>query len=212
MHVSLCKDAHSYTNYNENVFILNQLRVTVAFDGFVYVTFDCTVNIVKTDMYLCGNSDVNEGMSACVYSLYILYLATTNIHELFNCYSHCFIPPSHPSIHPIHPSTEPDWADVNFGVFICIDCSGIHRSLGAHIAKVKSVRLDQWTEEHVKVSNCTSSLTLSHSLTSIRFIHVLAQPTHSLSLTHLHSFVHSHTNPPTQLLTHPPTHSTFHSL
>ena len=106
MHVSLCKDAHSYTNYNENVFILNQLRVTVAFDGFVYVTFDCTVNIVKTDMYLCGNSDVNEGMSACVYSLYILYLATTNIHELFNCYSHCFISPIHPSIPSIHPQNQ----------------------------------------------------------------------------------------------------------
>ena len=45
----------------------------------------------------------------------------------------------------------PDWADVNFGVFICIECSGIHRSLGAHLTKVKSVNLDEWSEEHVKV-------------------------------------------------------------
>ena len=147
-----------------------------------------------------------------VFIVYTYFIWQLLIFMSFSTVIHTALSPSHPSIHPIHPSTEPDWADVNFGVFICIDCSGIHRSLGAHIAKVKSVRLDQWTEEHVKVSNCTSSLTLSHSLTSIRFIHVLAQPTHSLSLTHLHSFVHSHTNPPTQLLTHPPTHSTFHSL
>jgi hypothetical protein len=44
---------------------------------------------------------------------------------------------------------DPDWADINFGVFICIDCSGIHRGLGAHISKVKSVQLDQWTDEFV---------------------------------------------------------------
>ena len=50
-----------------------------------------------------------------------------------------------------HTHTDPDWADVSFGVFICIDCSGIHRSLGAHITKVKSIGLDQWTEENVQV-------------------------------------------------------------
>ena len=55
--------------------------------------------------------------------------------------------------HAIHP-IDPDWADINFGVFICIECSGIHRSLGAHLTKVKSVNLDEWSEEHVKVNLC----------------------------------------------------------
>lgn len=45
---------------------------------------------------------------------------------------------------------DPEWADVSFGVFICIGCSGIHRSLGAHLCKVKSVQLDEWTDESVK--------------------------------------------------------------
>jgi stromal membrane-associated protein len=45
----------------------------------------------------------------------------------------------------------PRWASSNLGVFICIKSSGIHRSLGTHISKVKSVSLDKWTPEQVRV-------------------------------------------------------------
>jgi hypothetical protein len=44
----------------------------------------------------------------------------------------------------------PRWASSNIGVFICIKCSGLHRSLGTHISKVKSVSLDKWTPEQIK--------------------------------------------------------------
>lgn len=37
---------------------------------------------------------------------------------------------------------EPDWCSLNLGVVICIQCSGIHRSLGVHVSKVRSLRLD----------------------------------------------------------------------
>ncbi|KAK7401342.1 hypothetical protein VNO78_12750 [Psophocarpus tetragonolobus] len=46
-------------------------------------------------------------------------------------------------------SSEPKWVSSNIGVFICIKCSGIHRSLGVHISKVLSIKLDQWTDAQV---------------------------------------------------------------
>uniref|UniRef100_A0A4X1SVJ7 Small ArfGAP 1 n=1 Tax=Sus scrofa TaxID=9823 RepID=A0A4X1SVJ7_PIG len=48
------------------------------------------------------------------------------------------------------PLTSPRWASWNIGVFICIRCAGIHRNLGVHISRVKSVNLDQWTPEQIQ--------------------------------------------------------------
>lgn len=45
--------------------------------------------------------------------------------------------------------TGPRWASWNLGVFLCIRCAGIHRNLGVHISRVKSVNLDTWTPEQV---------------------------------------------------------------
>jgi len=43
----------------------------------------------------------------------------------------------------------PRWASWNLGIFLCIRCAGIHRNLGVHISKVKSVNLDTWKPEQV---------------------------------------------------------------
>ncbi|KAH9964643.1 hypothetical protein BC827DRAFT_1188631 [Russula dissimulans] len=44
---------------------------------------------------------------------------------------------------------DPRWASWNIGVFLCIRCSGIHRGMGTHISKVKSIDLDAWTPEQM---------------------------------------------------------------
>ncbi|CAI9113328.1 OLC1v1013909C1 [Oldenlandia corymbosa var. corymbosa] len=46
-------------------------------------------------------------------------------------------------------SKAPRWASINLGIFICMQCSGIHRSLGVHISKVRSTTLDTWLPEQV---------------------------------------------------------------
>uniref|UniRef100_A0A8C2AMG5 Arf-GAP with coiled-coil, ANK repeat and PH domain-containing protein n=1 Tax=Cyprinus carpio TaxID=7962 RepID=A0A8C2AMG5_CYPCA len=46
---------------------------------------------------------------------------------------------------------DPRWASINLGILLCIECSGIHRSLGVHCSKVRSLTLDTWEPELMKV-------------------------------------------------------------
>ncbi|KAL7789998.1 hypothetical protein V8C37DRAFT_385065 [Trichoderma ceciliae] len=56
---------------------------------------------------------------------------------------------------------NPAWASWSLGVFLCMRCATIHRKLGTHISKVKSLSMDAWTNEQVdnmrKVGNLTSN-------------------------------------------------------
>ncbi|KAI1778106.1 ArfGap-domain-containing protein [Hypoxylon cercidicola] len=45
---------------------------------------------------------------------------------------------------------NPSWASWNLGIFLCMRCAAIHRKLGTHISKVKSLSMDSWSNEQVE--------------------------------------------------------------
>ncbi len=45
----------------------------------------------------------------------------------------------------------PTFASTNLGIFICMRCAGLHRKMGVHISKIKSVSHDAWQPDQVQV-------------------------------------------------------------
>lgn len=60
------------------------------------------------------------------------------------------------------------WASMGFGVFLCINCSGVHRSFGMQITRVRSTKLDSWTKADAKtmeiVGNKVANLYWEHQI------------------------------------------------
>lgn len=48
----------------------------------------------------------------------------------------------------------PQWASANVGVFMCLECSGVHRGLGVQVSFVRSCTMDKWTPGQVRRMEC----------------------------------------------------------
>ncbi|KAJ7069914.1 hypothetical protein C8F01DRAFT_1246080 [Mycena amicta] len=57
---------------------------------------------------------------------------------------------------------NPRWASYSLGIFICVNCASIHRKIGTHVSKVKSLTMDSWTKEQIdrmrEMGNVNSNL------------------------------------------------------
>ncbi|XP_075070419.1 arf-GAP with GTPase, ANK repeat and PH domain-containing protein 3 isoform X4 [Mixophyes fleayi] len=65
-------------------------------------------------------------------------------------------------------TANPDWASLNLGALMCIECSGIHRNLGTHLSRVRSLDLDDWPVELTMVM-----MAIGNSLANIVWEHCI---------------------------------------
>lgn len=53
------------------------------------------------------------------------------------------------------------WISLNFGVLVCIQCSGIHRDLGVHHSRIQSLTLDNITTANLLIARAMGNNTLN---------------------------------------------------
>ncbi|KAH3758303.1 ADP-ribosylation factor GTPase-activating protein 1 [Pelomyxa schiedti] len=47
-------------------------------------------------------------------------------------------------------AANPRWASHTNGIYVCLNCAGLHRALGVHISHIKSLTLDTWKPAEVQ--------------------------------------------------------------
>ncbi|XP_055701088.1 arfGAP with SH3 domain, ANK repeat and PH domain-containing protein isoform X1 [Phlebotomus papatasi] len=53
------------------------------------------------------------------------------------------------------------WISLNFGVLVCIQCSGVHRDLGVHHSRIQSLTLDNLTTAHLLIARAMGNSQLN---------------------------------------------------
>ena len=59
-----------------------------------------------------------------------------------------------------------NWASISNGIFLCLDCSSEHRGYGIEISFIRSITMDQWTQEQVNIMKIGGNQRLKDFLTN----------------------------------------------
>ena len=107
---------------------------------------------------------------------------------------------------------DPEWASVNYGCLLCIECSGVHRK---HISRVRSLGLDEWryvVRQSVHLSIYFACLSVSLFICLFICVCVLKTLSTHHTTPHTHTIPHRphHTHRPHHPH-HPHTHTTPHA-
>nr|XP_054378222.1 arf-GAP with GTPase, ANK repeat and PH domain-containing protein 9 isoform X1 [Pongo abelii] len=123
----------------ENFIIVSVTGQTWHFEAMTYEEQDAWVQAIESQI-LASLRSCESSKSKCRLTSQSEAMALQSIQNMRGN-SHC-----------VDCETQnPKWASLNLGVLMCIECSGIHRSLGTRLSRVRSLDLDDWPVELMKV-------------------------------------------------------------
>lgn len=109
-------------------------------EGALKKEFDANYDV---DIRTYSSGGVSSGIGTSLESRYSHNSSNLSLHELRqSILKYISKLPGNDKCVDCNSTSDATWLSTNFGVIVCIECSGIHRELGVHISRIQSLTLD----------------------------------------------------------------------